>query len=115
MRGYFHDYQTSDIEGSILWELKMKFNGGMCKWSQYVNALSDVTGCDPGSIIVMAGQLGYKACGVDLWGSGGETDITYPRADLGRGYECRANYNPQIDRPNAAGVVRARPVPIFRP
>eukprot|EP00966_Prymnesium_polylepis_P321984 7378255-Prymnesium_polylepis.3 len=50
----------------------MKFNTGLCKWVQYVNALSDATGCDPGSVIAMAGQLGYKACGIDLWGTGGE-------------------------------------------
>eukprot|EP00966_Prymnesium_polylepis_P085935 1988777-Prymnesium_polylepis.1 len=51
MRGFFHDFETADIEGSILWELHMGFNGGLCRWGQYVNALSDATGCDPGSII----------------------------------------------------------------
>ena len=56
MRGFFHDFQTSDIEGSILWETHMHFNGGLCKWGQYVNALSDTTGCDPGTIIQSIGQ-----------------------------------------------------------
>lgn len=29
--------------------------------------LSDETKCDPGTIVAMAGQLGYLACGLELW------------------------------------------------
>ena len=83
MRGYFHDFQTADIEGSILSETNMTFNTGLCRWAQYVNALSDATGCDPGSIIAMGGQLSYKACGVDMWQDGGEGRLS-PMA-IGRG------------------------------
>eukprot|EP00966_Prymnesium_polylepis_P045993 1064588-Prymnesium_polylepis.1 len=99
----FHDYMTSDIEGSIIWETHMKFNTGLCKWSQYVNALSDATGCDPGSVIAMAGQLGYKACGIDLWGKGGEGRLS--PLGIGRGYECRANFNPNLDKTDTNGTV----------
>lgn len=62
MRGYWHDYQTADIEGSILWEADMAFNQGMCKWTQYINALSDATGCDPGSIIVHSSLRPLDPC-----------------------------------------------------
>ena len=103
MRGYFHDFQTADIEGSILWELHMPFNNGLCRWGQYVNALSDATGCDPGSIIAMAGQLSYKACGIDMWAEGGEGRLT--PMHVGRGYECKANFNPNIDYTDAQGNV----------
>lgn len=76
----------------------MGFNKGMCKWSQYINALSDVTGCDPGSIIAIAGQLGFKACGVDIYNEGGEG--RYTPTQIGRGYECKANFNPLLDKLN---------------
>ena len=106
MRGFFHDFQTADIEGSILWELNMTFNGGLCKWAQYINALSDTTGCDPGSIITMAGELGFKACGIDLWAEGGEGRLS--PLHIGRGYECKANFNPSLDEVDAHGQVQRR-------
>ena len=34
---------------------------------RYVNVLSDHTRCDAGSIVQMAGFLGYEACGFPLW------------------------------------------------
>lgn len=104
MRGFFHDVMTSDVDGSILWELDGHFNQGMCKWSQYINALSDTTGCDPGSIIAMAGQLGFKACGIDVWQEGGEG--RFNPTHIGRGYECKANHNPMLFKPDANGIVR---------
>mmetsp|Transcript_63305 Transcript_63305/g.188530 ORF Transcript_63305/g.188530 Transcript_63305/m.188530 type:complete len:440 (-) Transcript_63305:40-1359(-) len=106
MRGFFHDFETADIEGSILWELHMGFNGGLCRWGQYVNALSDATGCDPGSIIAMGGQLSYKACGIDMWGEGGEGQLA--GVHIGRGYECKANFNPNIDVTNASGHTKRK-------
>ena len=101
MRGIFHDYQTADIEGSILWELDMRFNLGMCKWSQYINALSDTTGCDPGSVIAIAGWLSFKACGIDMWGKQSNFGAV-EGIGIGRGYECKANYNPLMDAPDPA-------------
>ena len=29
--------------------------------------LADATMCDPGSLISMVGQLGFEACGVQMW------------------------------------------------
>ena len=50
--------------------------------------LSDETTCDPGSIIAMAGELGYEACGVDLW----EMDVAArPFVDINRPYTCSSN------------------------
>jgi len=41
--------------------------------------------CDPGSIIAMAGELGYESCGVNIWLS----DVAAkPRVTLNRGCEC---------------------------
>ena len=67
IRGQFHDSLSSDTEGSILWEMTDGMNLGLCRWTQYVNALSDATLCDPGTIIAMAGELGFEACGSNLW------------------------------------------------
>ena len=64
MRGFFHDYMSHAVEGSILSEHHMRINFGLCRWAQYINVLSDETGCDPGSVIALAGYLGYEACGV---------------------------------------------------
>jgi hypothetical protein len=55
------------IDGSILSEHDISINFGLCRWAQYVNVLSDATTCDPGSVIAMAGMLGYEACGVPIW------------------------------------------------
>merc|ERR1719469_1332270 len=60
-------------------------NVGLCRWAQYVNVLSDATQCDPGSIIAMAGVLGYQACGVPIWEQ--DTDVK-PTVHLGRAYSC---------------------------
>ena len=54
------------VEGSILSETNIAVNFGFCRWSQYITVLADETGCDPGSIIRMAGFLGFHACGLDL-------------------------------------------------
>ena len=67
IRGFFHDFMSHGIDGSILSECNISINFGLCRWTQYVNVLSDETGCDPGSIIAMAGELGYEACGVPIW------------------------------------------------
>ena len=67
VRGYFHDYMSTEIEGSILSQNHVEMNVGLCRWSQYINVLSDHTGCDACSTIAMAGQLGYEACGFALW------------------------------------------------
>ena len=67
IRGQFHDSLSSDTEGSILWEMHDPMNLGLCRWTQYVNALSDATRCDPGTIVAMAGELGFEACGANLW------------------------------------------------
>ena len=64
VRGFFHDFMSNGIDGSILTEHDLAHNFGLCRWAQYINVLADETGCDPGSVIAMAGQLGYDACGV---------------------------------------------------
>ena len=51
----------------VLSEHNVSMNFGLCRWAQYVNVLSDATGCDPGSVVAMAGELGYLACGVSPW------------------------------------------------
>ena len=43
----FHDYMSHGVEGSILSENHLRINFGLCRWSQYINVLSDETGCDP--------------------------------------------------------------------
>lgn len=68
-----------------------------------INALSDATGCDPGSIIAMAGEMGFRACGIDLWAEGGEGRLS--PLQIGRGYECRASFNPNIDEVDESGQV----------
>ena len=60
IRGFFHDFMSNAIDGSILSECSISINFGLCRWAQYINALSDETGCDPGSIIAMAGELGFE-------------------------------------------------------
>ena len=65
----------------------------MCRWAQYINALSDATRCDPGSIIAMAGELGFEACGAQLWRMDKDAK---PLVHVGRGYACAANYNPKL-------------------
>lgn len=67
IRGQFHDSLSSDTEGSILWEMHDPMNLGLCRWTQYINALADATRCDPGTIVAMAGELGFEACGGNLW------------------------------------------------
>ena len=87
IRGFFHDFMSNGenyppfrcpavllsnglgpgIDGSILSEHDISINFGLCRWAQYVNVLSDATTCDPGSVIAMAGMLGYEACGVPIW------------------------------------------------
>ena len=87
VRGFFHDYMTTDIEGSVLSENDLEMNVGLCRWTQYVNVLSDHTGCDAGSIIQMAGYLGFEACGFQLW----DVDIDVkPYVYLNRGMSCSA-------------------------
>lgn len=93
VRGFFHDHMSADIEGSILFELHQSYNVGLCQWSKYINTLSDATMCDPGSIIAMAGELGFDACGVDLWNADTEAK---PHVNIGRGYQCKANYSPRF-------------------
>ena len=66
VRGFFHDYMSNGADGSILDEHTISINFGLCRWAQYINVLSDATTCDPGSIIAMAGQLGYEACGAEV-------------------------------------------------
>jgi len=85
IRGFFHDFMSNGIDGSILSEHSISMNFGLCRWAQYVNTLSDETQCDPGSIIAMAGMLGYTACGVPIW----EQDVAVkPTVHLGRAYSC---------------------------
>ena len=85
VRGFFHDFMSSQIEGSILSEHNISINFGLCRWAQYVNVLSDHTMCDPGTIIAMAGELGYEACGVHIW----DNDVAAkPYVTVGRGYAC---------------------------
>lgn len=93
IRGFFHDHMSAGIEGSILHENHVEMNVGLCRWTQYVNVLSDETLCDPGTIIAMAGQLGFKACGLDVW----EVDYdTRPFVTANRGYPCSAIVNPKL-------------------
>eukprot|EP00937_MAST-01D_sp_MAST-1D-sp2_P004557 g4557.t1 len=88
IRGFFHDFMSNGIEGSILAEHHLAHNFGLCRWAQYVNVLSDETGCDPGSITAMAGLLGYQACGVHVW----DVDVAVkPVVDIGRPFPCGAN------------------------
>lgn len=70
VQGFFHDFLSSWIEGSVLHELHTDDNKGLCKWGQYIAALSDTTQCDPGSIIAMAGILGSEACGEPMMKGG---------------------------------------------
>ena len=87
VRGLFHDFMSSDVEGSVLSENHLGMNVGLCRWSQYINVLSDHTGCDAGAIIQMAGFMGYEACGYPIW------DVDYnskPVAILNRGMSCGA-------------------------
>ena len=93
VRGFFHDFMSNQIDGSILSEHHIGINFGLCRWAQYVNVLSDHTKCDPGSIIAMAGMLGYEACGVPIW----EVDTAVkPYVQIGRGYKCGANTKPYL-------------------
>ena len=109
IRAYFHDWLSADIDGSLLWELNHEHNVGLCKWAQYVNTLSDITGCDPGTITNVAAMLGFKACGMDVWGKGSEAIATEEAfaapqvVTIGRGYECKTNYNPFLDEQSADG------------
>ena len=48
-------------------------------------------GADPGSIIAMAGELGFEACGSNLWMMDKDAK---PVVHVGRGYNCSSNYNP---------------------
>ena len=76
---------SDGIDGSLLYEHDIEMNFGLCRWAQYVNVLSDETTCDPGSIIAMAGMLGYQACGVEVW----DLDVAVkPTVHVGRGYGC---------------------------
>jgi hypothetical protein len=89
IRGFFHDFMSNGIEGSILAEHHLAHNFGLCRWAQYVNVLSDETGCDPGSVVAMAGQLGYQACGVHLW----DLDVAAkPAITLSRPFPCAKNF-----------------------
>eukprot|EP00966_Prymnesium_polylepis_P092250 2135790-Prymnesium_polylepis.1 len=54
----------------------------------------------------MGGQLSYKACGIDMWGEGGEGQLA--GVHIGRGYECKANFNPNIDVTNASGHTKRK-------
>ena len=67
IRGFFHDAMSGWVEGSVLLENQQLENVGLCRWTQYVNVLSDETRCDPGSIIGMAAFLGFQACGATPW------------------------------------------------
>lgn len=65
--------------------ISVSFVFGVISSLRYVNVLSDETTCDPGSIIAMAGMLGYQACGVEVW----ELDVAVkPTVHVGRGYSC---------------------------
>lgn len=87
VRGFFHDYMSSDIEGSVLSENHLDMNVGLCRWTQYINVLSDHTMCDAGSIITMAGYLGYEACGFKLFSA--DIDVK-PYVYLNGGMMCSA-------------------------
>jgi hypothetical protein len=88
IRGFFHDFMSNHIDGSLLSEHNVSMNFGLCRWAQYVNVLSDETRCDPGSIVAMAGELGYLACGVSIW----ELDVaTHPDVTIGRPHPCGQN------------------------
>ena len=81
------------IDGSILSEHDISINFGLCRWAQYVNVLSDATTCDPGSVIAMAGMLGYEACGVPIW----DQDVAVkPFVHLGRAYTCGQNLDGEM-------------------
>ena len=88
IRGLFHDYMSNAIDGSILAEHDISMNFGLCRWAQYMNVLSDHTKCDPGSIIAMAGELGYVACGVDLFNL--DVDVK-PKVTINRPFPCGIN------------------------
>merc|ERR1719409_2010363 len=90
IRGFFHDFMSSSIDGSILGELDTHINVGLCRWSQYINVLSDETKCDPGSIIVMAGQLGFDACGAQLYRLGQDA---FTLVEINRGFLCKNTPN----------------------
>ena len=88
IRGFFHDQMSNYVDGSILSESHIQHNFGLCRWGQYVNVLSDETGCDPGSIVALAGELGYEACGVPVF----EQDFDVkPFVTLNRPYPCGQN------------------------
>eukprot|EP00931_Biecheleriopsis_adriatica_P080862 TRINITY_DN54202_c0_g1_i1.p1 TRINITY_DN54202_c0_g1~~TRINITY_DN54202_c0_g1_i1.p1 ORF type:complete len:231 (+),score=20.42 TRINITY_DN54202_c0_g1_i1:57-695(+) len=93
IRGFFHDFMSNGIDGSILSEHNISINFGLCRWAQYINVLSDYTGCDPGSIIAMSGQLGYLACGVPIWDQ--DRDVK-PFVTIGRPHPCSQNLDPQM-------------------
>jgi len=93
VRAFFHDYMSVHIDGSLLWENEIEMNIGLCRYTQYVNALSDTTGCDPGSIIAMSGELGFEACGVDIWKM--DHDVK-PSLTINRPYPCARNINPKL-------------------
>ena len=93
IRGFFHDFMSNGIDGSILSEHDLSMNFGMCRWAQYINVLSDHTTCDPGSIVAMSGMLGYEACGVKMWTY--DTDV-HPEVHLGRAYSCGKNIDPEL-------------------
>ena len=81
------------IDGSILSEHDISINFGLCRWAQYVNVLSDATTCDPGSVIAMAGMLGYEACGVPIWD---QDEAVKPFVHLGRAYTCGQNLDGEM-------------------
>eukprot|EP00940_MAST-03C_sp_MAST-3C-sp2_P002238 g2238.t1 len=87
IRAYFHDYMSDGVEGSVLNENDLDMNVGLCRYTQYLNVLSDETQCDPGSILAMAGQLGFDACGVEIWRV--DQDVM-PEVQINRGFECEA-------------------------
>jgi hypothetical protein len=93
IRGFFPDYMSNGIDGSILSESHIAINFGLCRWGQYINVLSDHTGCDPGSIIAMAGQLAYAACGVQIWDL---DQFQAPVVHIGRPNPCAHNLDPQM-------------------
>jgi len=88
IRGFFHDQMSNYIDGSILAENDVQHNFGLCRWAQYVNVLSDATSCDPGTVVAMAGELGYEACGVPIWGQ--DFDVK-PKVSVGRPFPCGPN------------------------
>ena len=87
IRAFFHDYMSNGVEGSIINENDLEMNVGLCRFTQYLNVLSDETQCDPGSILAMAGQLGFDACGVEIWRV--DQDVM-PEVQINRGFECEA-------------------------